>query len=102
MASSDVMRVQASSPDRGLLHPTRCSTRPACSLLHGSIGAALILAAFCRRSPLSPVQQLSTSFETRISRMGLLVFLSATCSQQRQAAGVVGRQGLVLLPLPTH
>lgn len=29
------------------------------------------LAAFCRRSPDSPTQMLSTSFDTRISRMGL-------------------------------
>ena len=33
-------------------------------------------AAFCRRSPDSPTQMLSTSFDTRISRMGLVTFFS--------------------------
>jgi hypothetical protein len=32
------------------------------------------LAAFCSRSPDSPTQMLSTSLDTRISRMGLLAF----------------------------
>jgi len=38
------------------------------------------LAAFCRRSPDSPTQMLSTSLETRISRMGLPA-LASFCVQ---------------------
>lgn len=34
------------------------------------------MAAFCRRSPDSPTQMLSTSLDTRISRMGLLALAS--------------------------
>lgn len=46
----------------------------------------LILAAFCRRSPDSPVQQFSTSLDTRMSRIGLLAFLSA-CEVGNGGAG---------------
>jgi hypothetical protein len=46
-----------------------CCCADACK--HRGPGAGcLTLAAFCRRSPDSPTQMLSTSLDTRISRMG--------------------------------
>jgi hypothetical protein len=45
------------------------------------------LAAFCRRSPDSPTQMLSTSLDTRISRMGFPA-LASFCGSQ-----AVGREG---------
>lgn len=65
------------------LEPAR--GKPAHCAVHCAMpGAARTLAAFCRRSPDSPVQMFRVSFATRTSRMGLAVlsdFFSAIASR---------------------
>jgi len=49
-------------------------------------------AAFCRRSPDSPTQILSTSFDTRISRMGLESFFSFCATPHKPCQQAVAKR----------